>query len=142
MAARILKVGKNRVWIDPERVDDVDLAISREEIRKFINEKVIRKIPIKGVSRGRARKVHEKKKIGRKSGQGSRKGSKGAKNPRKTIWMRKIRSLRTNIREMKDNHLITKETYRKLYVKAKSGDFDSISDLKRYVEINDLRRRR
>ena len=29
MASEILKVGENRVWIDPERADDVELAISR-----------------------------------------------------------------------------------------------------------------
>ena len=40
LAAQILKVGQNRVWIDPERIDDVDGAITREEIRKLIHEKI------------------------------------------------------------------------------------------------------
>ena len=30
LAASILKVGLNRVWIDPERLEDVSMAISRE----------------------------------------------------------------------------------------------------------------
>ena len=30
LAAQILKIGQNRVWIDPERIDDVEVAITRE----------------------------------------------------------------------------------------------------------------
>lgn len=47
MAAEILKIGSNRVWIDPERMEDIESAITREEIRKFIREKAIRKLPEK-----------------------------------------------------------------------------------------------
>ena len=36
LAAEILKIGKNRVWIDPERIDEVEVAITREEIRKLV----------------------------------------------------------------------------------------------------------
>jgi len=39
LAAQILKVGQNRVWINPERIDDVEAAITREEIRKLIHER-------------------------------------------------------------------------------------------------------
>ena len=41
LAARILKIGQNRVWINPERMDDVEGAITREEVRKLIHEKII-----------------------------------------------------------------------------------------------------
>ena len=61
LAALILKVGQNRVWIDPERIDDVEVAISREEIRKLIHEGVVKRLPEKGVSRARARILHERK---------------------------------------------------------------------------------
>ena len=61
IAAQILKIGQNRVWIDPERMDDVDSAITREEVRKLIHEKVIVSLPEKGVSRSRAKVLHEKK---------------------------------------------------------------------------------
>ncbi|RLI07420.1 50S ribosomal protein L19e, partial [Candidatus Bathyarchaeota archaeon] len=42
LAASILNVGVNRVWIDPERIEDVDVAITREEIKKLIHEGVIK----------------------------------------------------------------------------------------------------
>ncbi|MGD2065814.1 MAG: 50S ribosomal protein L19e, partial [Candidatus Bathyarchaeota archaeon] len=38
LAAEIMKVGENRVWIDPERIDYVEAAITREEIKKLIHE--------------------------------------------------------------------------------------------------------
>ena len=41
LASQILKIGKNRVWVDPERMSDVEGAITREEVRKLIHEKVI-----------------------------------------------------------------------------------------------------
>ena len=72
LAAQILKVGQNRVWIDPERMDDVEGAITRDEIRKLIHEKVIVSLPEKGVSRSRAKTVREKKRVGRRKGAGSR----------------------------------------------------------------------
>jgi len=68
MAAEILKVGENRVWIDPERAEDVELAISREEIRRLIGDRAIKKEPIKGISRARAKRLHDKKVDGKRRG--------------------------------------------------------------------------
>jgi large subunit ribosomal protein L19e len=36
MASEILKVGYNRIWIDPTRIDDVELCISNVELEFFI----------------------------------------------------------------------------------------------------------
>jgi len=142
MATKVLKVGKNRVWVDPEKTDEVESAITNEEIRKLIHEKTIRKIPEKGVSRARARVLHEKKRRGRKRGPGSRVGSQNARVAKKEAWMSKVRALRENLREMKDKHVITESVYRQLYVKVKTGSFESVSDLQRYLEAHNLRRKR
>ncbi|MEM1989819.1 MAG: 50S ribosomal protein L19e, partial [Candidatus Bathyarchaeia archaeon] len=66
MAAEILGVGEERVWIDPERIEEVEAAITREDIKRLIHEGVIRKLKDKGVSRARARIIHEKKRKGRR----------------------------------------------------------------------------
>lgn len=57
IAARILNVGVKRVWIDPESEEDLSLALTREDVRKLISDGIIRKKPIMGVSRGRARNL-------------------------------------------------------------------------------------
>jgi large subunit ribosomal protein L19e len=142
MAAEILKVGKNRIWIDPEKTDNVETAITKKEIKRFIREKTIRKIPEKGVSRARARVIHEQKKKNQRSGHGSRSGTKAARTPSKEAWMKKIRAQRKTLRELRENHIITRNVYRRLYVLAKSGSFRSVSDLERYMETRNLRRRR
>lgn len=142
MAAEILKVGETRVWIDPERVEDVEIAITRQDIRRLIHEKVIRRIPEKGVSRARARILHEKKKKGLRRGPGGRSGHSGARAPRKQMWMKKIRALRRRLHELRESRSITEKVYRRLYVMAGSGSFRSIADMERYVESRRLRRRR
>ncbi|MBT0158723.1 50S ribosomal protein L19e [Candidatus Bathyarchaeota archaeon A05DMB-2] len=142
LAAQILKVGQNRVWIDPERMDDVESAITREEIKKLIHEKVIISLPEKGVSRSRAKTVREKKRRGLRKGPGSVTGSGKAKISKKEAWMMKIRSLRKRLRELKANRVVTEANYRQLYKMASSGRFGSVADLERYLKAHDLWRKR
>jgi large subunit ribosomal protein L19e len=142
LAAQILKIGQNRVWIDPERMDDVEGAITREEVKKLIHEKVIVSLPEKGVSRSRAKVIRGKKRVGRRKGAGSRTGSSHAKISKKEAWMSKIRSLRKKLRELKASRVITESTYRKVYMIAGSGKFESVAELERYLKGNDLWRKR
>ncbi len=139
IAANILKVGENRIWLDPEDMDAISSAITRTEIRKLIHEGAIRTHPEAGVSRGRARAVKLKKRAGRRSGLGSR---KGASLPRKTAWMLRIRAIRNRLRELRDKHMIPTQTYRKLFLMAKGGSFRSASHLNEYVEAHKLSRKR
>ena len=43
MAAEILKCGQNRVYIDPYLIEEVKMAITREDIRNLIKEGIIQK---------------------------------------------------------------------------------------------------
>ncbi len=142
LAADILKVGEGRVWIDPERTEDVEAAITREEIRKLIHEEVIKSLPKRGVSRARAKIFHEKKKKGLRRGAGGKSGSLGARIPKKQAWMKKIRPLRKKLRELKASRVITESVYRQLYDMAGSGVFVSVADLERYIKTRGLGRKR
>jgi large subunit ribosomal protein L19e len=142
LAAQILKIGQNRVWIDPERMDDVEGAITREEVRKLIHEKVIDSLPEKGVSRSRAKTIREKRRKGRRSGPGSITGAGYAKVTKKEAWMLKIRSLRRKLRELKASRIIAESTYSQYYRMAGSGRFESIAELERNLKANDLWRKR
>ena len=142
LAAQILKIGQNRVWIDPERMDDVEGAITREEVRKLIHEKIIDSLPEKGVSRSRAKIIREKKRKGRRGGPGSLTGAGYAKVTKKDAWMKKIRSLRRKLRELKASRIITEKTYSQYYRMAGSGRFQSLAELERNLKANDLWRKR
>lgn len=141
LAAKIMKVGKNRVWINPDRVDDVMIAIRRQDIKKLIHEKVITKKPETSISRGRIRIIKDKKKRGLRVGHGSRKGPRYSTLPHKSMWMFKIRRLRTYLRQLRDRRLLTPSNYRILYLRAKGGSFDSVAQLKAYITQNKLLRR-
>lgn len=142
LAAQILKIGQNRVWIDPQRMDDVDGAITREEIKKLIHEKVITSTPVKGVSRSRAKTIRGKKRLGRRQGMGSYTGASRAKITKKDAWMIRIRSLRRKLRELKAERTITEDTYTDYYRMAGSGRFNSIAELERHLKANELWRKR
>jgi large subunit ribosomal protein L19e len=142
LAAQILKIGQNRVWINPERMDDVEGAITREEIRKLIHERTIVSLPEKGVSRSRAKVIRAKKLKGRRSGPGSLKGADHSKVTKKEIWMIRIRSLRRKLRELKARKVIAETTYTQYYRMAGSGRFESIADLERNLKAHDLWRKR
>jgi large subunit ribosomal protein L19e len=142
LASRIMKVGKNRVWINPQRIEDVESAITREEVRKLVHEKIIAATPIQGVSRGRAKVIQAKKRRGRRKGPGSKSGTPRAVVTKKEAWMTKIRSLRRKLRDLKANRTITESTYRELYMIAGSGRFTSIADMERFAKAHDMWRKR
>jgi large subunit ribosomal protein L19e len=142
IASKILKIGQNRVWIDPNRMDYVETAITTEEIRKLIHEGVIKPLPEKGASRARARTIHLKKKTGRRRGPGSRSGALRSKISKKETWMARIRALRKRLRELKAEKIISETTYRKFYKMASSGRFASVADLERYLKVQGLWRKR
>jgi large subunit ribosomal protein L19e len=142
LAAQILKVGQNRVWIDPEKMDDAEVAITREEVRKLIHEGIVKSMPEHGVSRSRARVLHAKRKRGLRSGPGSRTGSPRARVSKKEAWTSKIRALRKRLRELKTKRVIIESTYRKMYKMSSSGRFESVADLERYLKSHELWRKR
>jgi large subunit ribosomal protein L19e len=141
LAASLLEVGVNRVWINPEKIEDVEGAITRDEIRKLIREGIIKALPENGTSRGRARVLAQKKRTGRRIGMGTNKGKKFAEVSEKTRWMNRIRAIRKKLTMLRDQRIITVGTYRSLYMKAKGGEFRSLAELDRHINEQKLRRR-
>jgi len=134
LAAQILKCGENRIWIDPNALEDVSSASTKDDVRELIESGVIKRKPVKGISRARinARKAQRRK--GRRRGHGRRKGKKTARMPRKEQWMTRIRAIRRRLRYLRDSGIIDRRTYRMLYMKAKGGEFRSVAHLNAYLE--------
>ncbi|MHC1584652.1 MAG: 50S ribosomal protein L19e [Candidatus Syntropharchaeia archaeon] len=133
LAADILGVGIKRVWLNPELVEEIAAALTREDIRGLIESGAIKRKQKKGVSRGRARMLAKKRAKGHRKGHGSRKGTKKARFPKKRAWIIKIRALRRKLRELRDSGEIDASTYRKLYNKAKGGEFRDVAHLESYI---------
>ena len=139
IAADLLKCGYYRVWIDPEFIEDVQMAISREDIRELINEGKIKKRPEKGVSRFHAKINHERKQRGLARGIGKRKGTKHSIVPSKRIWINTIRPIRIKLKELRNTGELSAHNYRILYKRAKGGMFQNVKNLIRYIEDNKMR---
>ena len=136
LAADILDIGKNRVWLDPDRQADLNDAITREDVRGLIDEGAIRAETADGNSRGRARERAEKRAYGHGQGAGSRKGTAGGRQDEKEQWQSKIRAQRATLKELRDEGELDAPDYRSLYDQASGGEFDSVADLTRHIEEN------
>jgi large subunit ribosomal protein L19e len=133
LAADVLKVGQSRVWMDPEFEDELSLAITRDDIRRLVDEGAIQKKRTTGVSRGRARHILKQKRKGQRKGPGKKKGKATSKLSSKDRWMMKIRPMRKELRKLRDTGKITPKVYRELYLKAKGNAFRNTAHLRTYI---------
>ncbi|MBW3003299.1 50S ribosomal protein L19e [Candidatus Woesearchaeota archaeon] len=138
LGGQILKCSKNKIVLDPERLEDIKEAITKADIKTLIIDNAISKKPVKGSSRVRARKRALQKRKGKRRGVGTRKGKKTARLPKKEAWMNKIRAQRGLIKELKERSKIDAATYRELYSKAKGGFFRSLRHLKLYIKEHNM----
>lgn len=138
LAAKILKVGTGRVWLDPNKSTEIKEAITRDDLKKLIRTGVILVKQKKGVSRGRIRLVLEQKRKGRRKGPGSRKGKHTARAGKKRLWVNKIRLYRSLLKSLVEKELIAKKTYRDLRNKAKGGFFRNRRHILLYLNENSL----
>ncbi len=135
LAAEVLKCGEHRIWIDPEETDEVEKAVTRQDIRNLIKQGIVTAKQKHGVSRGRTRERDKQRGKGRHSGQGSRKGAAKARQSRKHRWIQTIRPIRRYLRELRDSDVITRSQYRTYYQRAKGGEFHSIRHLKTHLQM-------
>lgn len=129
MAALLLKCGEGRVWIDPASQEELADAVTRSDIRSAIRARVIRRKPVRGTSRARARRHAEEVARGRHAGPGSRRGTPLARVSAKERWMRRIRAQRELLKELRGKKQIPPAVYREFYRRAKGGMFRSRAHL-------------
>jgi large subunit ribosomal protein L19e len=138
LAADVLRCSPKRVVFNPEELEEIKGAITKHDIRNLINEGIIIKKQVKGVSRGRTRKRIRQRRKGLQKGEGHHKGTPNARSSEKREWIMRIRHQRAYLLELKTKKLITTKTFVLLYRKAKGGFFRSKRHIKIYIDENKL----
>ncbi|ABL89015.1 LSU ribosomal protein L19E [Pyrobaculum islandicum DSM 4184] len=135
LAAEILGVGVSRVKISPEAAERLEEVVTKDDVRALIDQGLIWAEQKKGVSRGRWRIRHEKKKEGRRRGHGSR---KGRRTDEEEVWKNKVRAMRRFLNTLKKKGLIEPRVWRQLYRMVKGNYFRDLSHLKMYINEHKL----
>jgi large subunit ribosomal protein L19e len=138
LAAQILKCSPSRVVFDTGKLTEIKESITKFDVRGLVKKGIIKKNPVRGVSRVRARKTRIQKRKGRRKGVGSRKGKFSARAKPKKVWMNTVRAQRNFLRLVKSKKLISSVDFGKLYAKSKGGFFRSVQHLKLFINEQGL----
>jgi len=130
LSAKILKTGKHKVAFSPDGLSEIKEAITRADLKSLIKKGLITKKKSKGVSRGRKREQRKKKKT---KGMGKRKGTYKTRNPKKRMWINKVRPQRRLLKLLKKKGVIASQEFKRLYALIKGNFFRSVNHLKLYL---------
>ncbi len=132
IAAKLMNTAKDKVWINPEEAESLKEAITKDDIRGLIKERIIKKSKLPQQSKVRSRKLKKSKSRGRKKGFGSRRAGIKKRSEKKESWIKRVRAQRRTLRELKesDPKAVEEAGYRRVYKMVKGNYFKG----KRYLE--------
>jgi len=124
LIARSLDVGKNRIILNRERLEEIKQAITKQDMRDLRVSGAINIKEIKG----------KKKKVKRKTRR--RQGSIRKKvNKRKKEYMAFTRKFRAHIGNLKKRNEISNEDYREIRKEIRDSIFKSKAHLKERIDL-------
>lgn len=134
LAAKILKVGTTKIWVSPQAGQRLKEAMTNEDVRALIKDRIVAKRKDAGQSRGGARILMVKKAKGRKRGKGKRTGTKKTRTGAHDMWVKNVRAQRKTLKDLKAQGASFKKTPRELYLMIKGNFFKGKKHLMTMVE--------
>jgi len=141
LAARTFGVGLNRIAFNNDRLEDINEAITKRDIKGLVISKAITIKGVQGSSKYRLRKRLLQKRKGRQQGPGSREGKRRARLSRKREWINRIRKQRKYLISLKRLGIIKNDDFRTAYKKSGGGFFRSKRHIRMYLEENRMIRK-
>jgi large subunit ribosomal protein L19e len=123
LAAKVLKVGKGRIYFNSENLSEIKEAITKQDIKDLATQGIIKIRPVKG------RKKIKKRETKRMAGKIKKRVKK-----RKQEYVKITRKLRGYIKELIKQDRMSKEEYRDLRKKIRARNFKSKAQLKEHLE--------
>lgn len=122
LAARTLKVGKNRISFNRENLAEIKEAITRQDIRDLVSSKAI------FIDEKKGKRTIKKRKTRKKAGSVKKKV-----NQRKRDYMIITRKLRAYISMLKNKGYMTREDYLLFRKEIRAKQFRSKSHLRERI---------
>jgi len=138
LAAKVAKVGINRVVFDEAHLKEIKEALTKADIRALIKKGFIKILPKRTPSRVRAKERHAQRLRGRRKGPGRK---KKAKISEKELWILKVRAMRALLKRLRDQAKITPEVYSEMRAKVKGNYFRNRAHLLLYLNRSGLLKR-
>ncbi|MGC8479242.1 MAG: 50S ribosomal protein L19e [Candidatus Micrarchaeia archaeon] len=127
VASEILKRGGSSIRINPSSIDDAKKAMTREDVRALVKTGGIYAIKQKENKSINSKLLKIRRSKGRGRGQGKRKGTLKARNGEK--WLKKVRSQRFLLLQLKNMGKLDNALYNKYYMLIKGNSFSDKGSL-------------
>jgi large subunit ribosomal protein L19e len=132
VASDIMNRGVSAIRISPERIEDAQKAITREDVRGLIKSGVIYAVEPKHNKSMRSVLLREKRTKGRRRGIGRKRGTKNARSS--MTHKKKIRGQRRVLLALKKDNSMDNAAFKVFYRLVRGGTFASKASLINHIK--------
>ncbi len=123
VAAQISERGVNSVRINPSSLEGINKAMTREDVRKLIENGSIVFTKEKHNLSLASKELRKRRNKGRSRGPGRRKGTRKARQS--LTWIKRARSQRLMLKKLRAMGKIDRQQFNKYYMLSKGGSYTS-----------------
>lgn len=132
IASDILGRGQSAIRFNSNALDDINKAITRDDVRALIQSKSVFALAAKKNRSSNSKILKRKRDEGRRRGRGRRKGTMKARGM--MTWEKKTRTQRMLIKELKKDHKLDTKEFSRYYGLVKGNIFPDKASLIRNLK--------
>ncbi|MCL5427633.1 MAG: 50S ribosomal protein L19e [Candidatus Marsarchaeota archaeon] len=121
IAAQIAGRGENSVRMNPAKMEGINKAMTREDVRKLIHDGSVTFAKEKHNLSALSKRLRKRRAKGRSRGPGRRKGTLKARSGKP--WMKRARSQRFLLKKLRGMGKLDRQTFNRYYMLVKGGTY-------------------